>query len=149
MKQITLTTLVLLVTTTAILSCSEDEVANAPLTLSEGNYTGLWNSNTGSASFSNLKISARITEPTTGSFQGTFFISGNYTSCCGGVDDGTISFRVSDTNIADFVWDDTISGCTGTFSGSGAITAKDALRIQFTGTDCDGNHTGSLTLSKS
>lgn len=148
MNRIVLTTLALLVSTTVILSCGEDEAGSEVLTFSAGDYTGIWNSSTGSRTFSNLKISAEITEPTPGNFRGSFYISGNFRSCCGGVDDGTITFTVSDKEIVDFVWDDTINNCTGTFNGTGIITSKDAIRIEFTGTDCDGNHTGNLTLSK-
>jgi len=139
--------LTFLLATVVMTSCKDDDVNNEA-TLSAGNYTGLWNSTTGSQTFANLSISAKITEAGSGQFQGSFYISKNFTSCCGGANDGTISFTISDKDIKSFAWDDTIIGCTGAFSGAGTITGKDAFRIEFTGKDCDGDHTGHLTLSK-
>ncbi len=148
-------TLVLALLFVALTSCGDDDDDDdnnnddQNLTLSEGDYTGIWNSTTASASFNDIAISARISEVSPGTFEGPFFISGNFTSCCGsGANDGTISFTISDETVEGFEWDDIIPNCEGTFNGQGVITAEDAFRISFTGTDCDGDHTGSLILSK-
>lgn len=147
--KITIAKLLLLITlSVSILSCSESEEVTTELVLSEGNYKGAWNSSTPTATFSNVAISAKITEVSDGKYEGSFYISNNFTSCCGGTNDGTISFAISEEKISDFVWDDTIPNCTGTFTGDGAITSKNNLRINFTGSDCDGNHTGYFTLSQ-
>lgn len=130
-----------------ILSCSAKDDTNTAL-LSAGNYKGLWNSSTSTATFSNLAISAKISVVSPGKFEGSFYISDNFTSCCGGANDGTISFTINEEKITGFVWDDTIPGCTGTFTGSGTITSKNTLRIEFICNDCDGDHTGYFTLSQ-
>ncbi|MCB0488249.1 MAG: hypothetical protein KDC99_07225 [Cyclobacteriaceae bacterium] len=134
-----------IVLSVCLLSCSSDD--DEQRVLAGGNYKGLWTSNTATASFSNLAISAKLTEVTPGKFEGTFFISNNFTSCCGGVNDGAISFTVSEDAITNFVWDDTIIGCTGSFEGNGKILSNNSLKMEITGTDCDGDHTGYFTLS--
>lgn len=130
-----------------ILNCSDKDDTNEAL-ISAGNYKGLWNSSTPTATFSNLAISAKISEVSPGKFEGSFFISNNFTSCCGGTNDGTINFTSNGDKITGFTWDDTIPGCTGAFNGAGAITSKNNLRIEFIGNDCDGDHTGFFTLSQ-
>ncbi|SMD38560.1 hypothetical protein SAMN04488029_3805 [Reichenbachiella faecimaris] len=124
----------------------EDEIDD--LILAEGNYRGSWTSETESASFNGLAISARITKTSNNSFSGEFFISSNYTSCCGsGDNDGTIVFKVAEEKINDFAWYDIIPSCNGLFEGAGEITSYNKFRIEFTGSDCDGDHVGWLTLS--
>lgn len=142
--------IILLVTfSMPILSCGSDDPASDELVLTTGDYTGKWNSTTATAKFTNLSISARIKEVSAGKFEGALFISNNFTSCCNsGKDDGAIHFTVNGTTITDFVWDDIIPDCTGTFMGTGTITSNNGFRIEFTGTDCDGDHVGDLTLSK-
>lgn len=137
--------LYLVILSICLLSCSSDD--DDQLALAAGNYKGLWTSSTATATFSNLAISAKLSEVGPGQFEGTFFISNNFTSCCGGVNDGTISFSVSGETITDFIWNDTISGCTGTFEGNGKISSSNSLRMEITGTDCDGDHNGFFTLS--
>lgn len=132
-------------------SCSssqEMEPAPEVRVLTGGDYKGTWNSSTAIRTFSNYPISAKITEVSAGKFEGSFFVTNSFVSCCGGTNDGTIRFTSTGDAIADFTWDDTIVGCNGVFNGSGTITAKDKFRVDFTGNDCDGSHTGYLTLSK-
>lgn len=133
------------------ISCNDSEETNPVpevLVITAGDYKGAWNSSTATRTFSNYPISAKITEVSAGKFEGAFYVTSSFVSCCGGANDGTISFSITEDAITDFTWDDTIVGCKGLFTGSGTITGKDKLRIDFTGNDCDGNHTGYLTLSK-
>ena len=136
-------------------SCGDDDDDNDTddmdpknLVITEGDYVGRWVSTADVQSF-NVAISAKISEASSGKFSGQFFISSNFTSCCNsGADDGTITFNVSEDKISSFIWDDVIPNCEGTFTGEGTIIGEDSFRIDFTGNDCDGDHTGSLTLSK-
>ena len=50
--------------------------------LEESDYRGLWNSSTSTATFTDLPITAKIEESSTGMFEGEFFISDNFSSCC-------------------------------------------------------------------
>ena len=96
-----------------------------------------------------VAISAEIEETNPGQFRGAFYISNNFTSCCNsGSDDGTITFEVSGDEISNFVWNDIIPNCEGTFEGTGMITSENTFTVDFTGTDCDGDHVGSLRLAK-
>jgi len=116
-----------------------------------GDYTGSWSSTTPSETFSGVPVSARLTanaQETT--LSGSFFISSNFVPCCGTTNDGTIRINVDGNTITSFTYADAIPGCTGNFSGTGEINNNTkALVIDFTGTDCDGDHVGELVLSKS
>lgn len=117
--------------------------------LAAGNYRGSWNSTIPTATFTDLPISAKILEVTSGNFEGEFFISGNFVSCCNsGANDGTIGFSMDKNDLNDFSWDDIIPNCTGTFTRTGELTDENAISISITGIDCNGNHTGTINLSK-
>lgn len=79
-------------------------------------------------------------------FRDPFFISSNFTPCCGEKNDGTISFKIEGNQILNFSYNDTIPDCTGVFSGTGTIDSNGNLEINITGSDCDGNHIATLTL---
>ncbi len=114
-----------------------------------GDYSGTWDSTTPSATFSGVSVSARLTanaQETT--LSGPFFISSNFVSCCGSTNDGTIRIIIDGNTITSFTYTDTISGCSGNFSGTGEINSNGALVIDFTGMDCDGDHIGKLVLTK-
>ncbi|MBE9490147.1 MAG: hypothetical protein IMY67_07640 [Bacteroidetes bacterium] len=117
----------------------------------EGDYIGTWNSTTPTATFTNVGVSARL------AFQGTntnrliggFFISTNFSVCCSsGSNDGTLTIDFDGTSITSFRYNDVITNCSGTFVGNGTIRADGALVIDFTGSDCDGNHVGQIILKK-
>ncbi len=134
---------------------SDDTVDNTPDPEVEedtglvGDYKGTWNSTTASASFTNIGISARLEEVSEGEFRGPFFISRNFTSCCNsGDNDGIISLTVEEDSVTSFRWDDIIPGCTGTFVGSGLLVNEERFVIEITGRDCDGDHEGSIVLTK-
>lgn len=132
-------------------SCGSDEAtepAMEPITI-PGDYTGVWNSRTETASFSNVLISARISETGTNQYSGPFFITPNFVSCCGGPgNDGTITFTVEEDSLLNFVYDDVIPNCEGTFTGKGIIHADGTLQLTIAGTDCDGTHAGGIFLNK-
>jgi len=118
-------------------------------TITSGNYTGLWNSRATNSSFTDLPISASINEVAPGQFEGGFFISNNFTSCCNsGDNDGVISFAIDNNTITNFKYDDIITDCNGLFTGSGNVLSNNSIKIDIVGTDCDGNHKGTITLSK-
>ena len=126
----------------------EEEIVmddSEPVPLTVVNYKGEWNGNLG---FSNVSISTTIDTVGTNSFQGPFFISSSFTPCCGVNNDGTISFQVDGDQIVNFRYSDTIPNCEGTFLGSGSIQSNGNLEIDITGTDCDGNHIATLSLSR-
>lgn len=140
-----LTTVFLLIT-----SCSED---NPPVindledeTIA-GEYKGRWISTATRADF-NVGISSDISESGDNYFSGAFYISNNFTPCCGPDNDGTIVFNIDGDSILNFTYFDVIPGCNGTFNGSGIIDESGSLLIKFTGTDCDGDHIGTISLSK-
>ncbi|WP_347922927.1 hypothetical protein [Pontimicrobium sp. SW4] len=118
-------------------------------TLTSGNYTGLWSSSTAERSFTDLPISASINELASGEFKGSFFISNNFTSCCNsGENDGAVSFTIDNNVLSNFKYDDIIPNCNGLFAGNGKLLEDNSIIINITGTDCDGNHSGTITLSK-
>lgn len=73
-------------------SCNDSEETNpAPeeQVITVGDYKGAWNSSTATRTFSNYPISAKITEVSEGKFEGSFYVTSNFVSCCGGANDGT------------------------------------------------------------
>ena len=126
-----------------------DESPNESFDGYGGDYVGLWNSTTEMAVFTDVSISARVNEASEGLLVGDFFISSNFTSCCGsGSSDGSVTIRLSQDSVTSFRWSDTISGCTGTFTGSGIIQDSARFVIDIVGTDCDGDHVGTIVLNK-
>jgi hypothetical protein len=125
------------------------EVVSNGFTLTSGNYTGLWNSESTKRTFTDLPVSATINEVASGQFTGGFFISNNFTSCCNsGENDGVISFTIDNNMLSDFKYDDIIPNCNGLFIGSGTLLEDNSIIINVTGNDCDGDHVGTITLSK-
>lgn len=126
-------------------SCSEDEppIVEDP----EGGVLGFWNSATSTGASFSLSVSSVLQE-TDGVYAGPFFISNNFKPAFGSTNDGSISFRVINDSIFNFFYDDTIPGCTGTFTGEGIINSEGNFFITFTGTDCDGFHNGTIVLKK-
>lgn len=122
------------------------------LSFSVGRYRGVWDSSaTNGANFNDLNVTAIINNgEVEGNFTGSLFISGNFTSCCGAQGnngDGAISISISERQVT-FLWDDVIPGCEGTFNGVGTLVENDRITLNLTGTDCDGDHTGTLVFFK-
>lgn len=117
-----------------------------------GEFTGTWDDNLYTA----FGISARISVLSTGGRAGgDFFYSGNFTSCCMGENDGTISFILNeDGSIEDFIYRQHLVSfqggeCPGTYTGEGQLEEYTTLVINFSGNDCEGDHTGGrIRLSK-
>jgi hypothetical protein len=136
-------------------SCSDDDSSNEEeqeevkeITL-EGDYSGTWNSTTDmDITYTNFAISAkfRFANADKTRLSGEFFARSSST----GDNDGTMLINLDGDSISSFSFNDTLEGCTGTFSGSGSITSKDpyTLQIDFTGNDCDGNHEGQLIFKR-
>ena len=142
------------------LSCSSDNGSEAPqeeeqnpVTL-EGDYIGTWNSTTDmDITFTDFGISAKFTFANTANtrLRGEFFATTSFSSCCdSGANDGTMILDLDGDDISSFSFNDIITDCTGTFSGSGSITSKNpyTLQIDFTGEDCDGNHIGQMVFTR-
>ncbi len=106
-----------------------------------GEYIGLWNDNL----YTDFGISAVITGSGS-TFRGDFYYTSNFTSCCGGQTDGSISFQVVDGEILSFRYNqdliDFMGGCPGLYNGSGEVVNDFDLLIDFEGEDCEGPHTG-------
>ena len=114
-----------------------------------GDYSGTWDSTTPTASFFGVDVSARLTSNAQETrLSGPFFISPNLEPCCGASNDGRIIIELDGNTITSFTYADAIPGCTGNFSGTGEISSTGAIVINFTGTDCDGEHIGELFLTK-
>lgn len=116
-----------------------------------GNYIGTWNSTTPTATFTDFPISMRITQLNQAQTMasGEFFATSGFTSCCNsGDNDGTVTLTLNDGLITSFTYTDIIPDCTGTFEGTGTFENNNTLTIDFTGNDCDGEHTGVLSFVK-
>ncbi len=120
----------------------------------EGDYQGLWNSTTDTdAVFTDFPISAKISFASSDKtrLRAEFFATSTFTSCCKDEgNDGTITMNLEGDAISSFNFNDQIVNCTGSFTGTGSITSKDpyTIKIDFTGNDCDGNHTGELLFTR-
>jgi len=129
---------------------SQEEEQQEETTL-EGNYRGTWNSTTPSATFTNVSVSAKLKfGGSTNTLTGSFFISSDFTVCCSaGDNDGTLVINFDGETITAFNYNDVITNCSGTFTGTGTVRTSDkALVIDFTGNDCDGDHVGQIVLIK-
>jgi len=108
----------------------------------EGEYTGRWDDNI----YTNFPISTRIDNFDQDQVSGKFYYSANFRSCCGGRDDGFITLTLDGNNIKAFRYDQDLlnykGGCPGLYTGTGSVVQFTSLEIQFTGNDCDGQHSG-------
>lgn len=115
----------------------------------DGKYIGTWDDNI----YTGFGISAELTLAGS-TLGGPFWYSRNYTSCCGGETDGKITLRLSDQEITDFTYNQTLvqfmgGACNGTYKGTGQIENFTDLVIDFSGDDCEGPHTnGKIRLMK-
>ena len=108
-----------------------------------GEYIGLWND----AIYTNFQISLKITNGDADSANGVLYYSGNFTPCCSNPsNDGTISFDYdSQTNkIETFRYNQKLANylggeCNAVYSGDGEVKGL-RLLINYTGSDCDGDH---------
>lgn len=148
--------LILFFTLVQLSACSSNDVTpqvvddDTPATLG-GKYTGGWTSTTQYTSFSSYPISIDLVlSADKTKMSGDFYATGNFTSCCNsGASDGKIVLAMDGDIITDFSYDDIIPNCMGRFYGSGVIIkANGNLIIDFTGTDCDGDHVGQLVFKK-
>jgi len=137
-----------------VLGCTGDDdnnnqVASIPEYL-EGDYVGTWNSVTPSTSFTDYAFSASLQIVSDNILSGSWYAVDTFEVCCSeGDDDGTMTMMINGNDITSFVLDDVIIDCSGVFTGTGAIRESDnALIIDFTGADCDGEHVGQLVMIK-
>ncbi len=142
-----------------ITSCSSDDSApveeqeeQKEITL-EGDYTGTWNSTTDmDITFTDYIVSARFEFSNTAKtkLRGEFFATPSFTSCCNNNNDGTMLLNLDGDTISSFSFNDIITNCEGNFTGKGSITSKTpfTLEIDFTGSDCDGQHIGQLVFKR-
>ena len=152
MKNLLSTFIYALITALILTGCTKEEkmmMEEEPITL-EGDYNGIWRSTTQNTSFPGTVVTARLryidTQKTI--LGGEFFVSGNFTSCCdSGDNDGTLLFNLDGNTITSFKYVDIIPNCGGTFDGDGSISEDNVINVSFTGTDCDGDHIGTLEFS--
>ena len=121
------------------------QIAEAKLNTSHyltGKYIGSWDDNI----YTGFGISADLTF--TGiTLSGPFWYSSNYTSCCGGQNDGRIILKLADNQITSFIYNQNLVSfmggvCNGKYDGDGQIENFTTLAVNFTGNDCEGPHTG-------
>ena len=114
-----------------------------------GNYRGLWNSTTPSVTFTDFPVSAKfVVNADNTIINAEFFANSSLSANTTSGNHGTMVIRLDGKTITSFNFNDTIPGCTGSFSGSGTINSFGVFIINFTGNDCDGNHVGVLTFEK-
>lgn len=133
-------------------SCKEEVEEPIVDLVFHGKYAGGWSSTaTNGSVYNGIAASAIINEGINDIYSGEFFFTRNHRPCCGGDgNNGTIYFTMKDSVITDFQYSDTVPGCPGSFSGDGALTKEGKISIDFTGSDCEGKHSGGrLVLSKS
>ena len=142
------------------LSCSSDnESGDIPeeeqnLVTLEGDYIGTWNSTTDlDITYTDFGISAKFSfaNGSNTRLRGEFFATTSFSSCCdSGINDGTMVLDLDGDDITSFSFNDIITNCTGTFSGTGSVTSKTpyTISIDFTGEDCDGNHIGQMIFRR-
>ena len=110
-----------------------------------GEFVGTWDDNLYTAFGISTNLSLRLAG---GRASGIFYYSNNFTSCCEGENDGTISFNLKeDGTIEDFIYRQELANfrggaCPGTYNGEGFIENYTTLVINFSGDDCEGPHTG-------
>lgn len=118
----------------------------------KGNYSGTWNSTTPSITYTDYPVSITIEQERESggeiTLTGPFYATANQVSCCGSPDDGSVVIKIVENQITSFTFTDRIVDCTGSFTGSGQVSANGTLVIDFTGTDCDGEHVGQMRFSK-
>ena len=125
-----------------IVALSEEHYLN-------GDYTGTWTDNL----YTDFGVSAKL-EMNGSTLAGTFFYSSNFLSCCGGIHDGNVSFRVVDGEVQNFKYSQVLANfmggeCTGTYTGQGIQEDYTSFAISFEGNDCEGPHTGGrIVLNK-
>ncbi len=132
-----------------LLNEKTDEIILSDKHVLEGNYTGTWNDNL----YTDFGISAEL-KFQAGKLRGSFYYSSNFTSCCGGSDDGMITVTLDGDNITDFDYNqflDSFMGgeCPGFYTGTGIVEDIITLKVDFEGDDCEGPHTdGKIVLKK-
>ena len=119
-----------------------DEVEMSDIPYLQGQYVGTWDDNL----YSNFGISASLTY-SPGKLSGPFYYSSTFDSCCGGDNDGTITVNIEeDGSISSFRYNQVLiefmGGCNGTYDGEGTVENFTELHIDFSGSDCEGPHTG-------
>ena len=107
-----------------------------------GRFGGTWDDNiyAGFGISAELDLRGKI-------LSGPFWYSNNFTSCCGGQNDGSITLELEDSKITSFRYDQKLvsfmgGACNGTYTGEGEIENFTELVINFEGDDCEGPHTG-------
>ncbi|MEO0340671.1 MAG: hypothetical protein AAF242_15855 [Bacteroidota bacterium] len=117
-----------------------------------GKYVGLWND----AIYTDFSVSIEITSGSETSASGVLYYSPSFTPCCSNPEnDGRISFDFNPETqeIENFTYDQRLANynggaCNATYRGDGEIQGL-RLLLNFTGSDCDGDHgNGLIDLSR-
>lgn len=127
-----------------------DKECRSPRSLEEGNYHGLWSSiATNGSVYVDLPITATIEKNSEGEYTGFLYISDNFTSCCNPDSergDGPITISIDDEGEITFSWIDEIPFCPGEFIGTGTYIKTNEITLITNGSDCEGQHMGSIRL---
>ncbi len=123
----------------------------------KGSYTGSWTDNL----YTDFQVSFAI-EGSNGDYDGEFFYTAGFRSCCNGAgeNDGTVSISSNFDQITRFRYNQFLSqftgvngtnyqNCSGNYSGSGTFNFQtNVMEIEFSGSDCEGGHTGGILVMK-
>lgn len=115
----------------------------------EGRYLGQWSSTPPNGKkYDKIPISAIIRSKTDSEYTGEFFFTKYFAPCCDGeLHNGTLEIRVVGNKIISWIYNDLIPNCHGTFQGTGEVESNGNIRIDFEGSDCEGEHADAfLTL---
>ena len=134
------------------LSCKTDDDTAMPEPEAEqsiaGQYTGTWSSVTPLNTYNQIPASARIqATDNPNRFIGQFYFTSSFVSCCNsGDNDGSLVIDVDGSMITSFTYTDVIPNCNGSFNGTGTISESGVITINFTGSDCEGEHTDGVLI---
>lgn len=140
-----LLTLLFLITSSTY-SCANNEDAPTEPPQKEinivGDHVGNWSSVTPSNTYTRIPASARIVSTNDPNrFVGQFFFTASFVSCCNsGDNDGSLEIILDGNKITSFTYNDILPNCNGNFSGTGEISETGDITINFTGSDCEGEH---------
>lgn len=119
-----------------------------------GPYRGVWSDNVDGS----LAVSTHINfDPNTGIYSGPFFYTNIFEPCCGGNDDGEISFSLGlnmGDSLSNFSYRQLLNifrgsdNCEGLYQGTGRRSNFIRIEIEYLGIDCIAAHRGTLIFEK-
>lgn len=116
----------------------------------QGQYKGVWNDDVDGT----LPVSLLI-QHEDGLLTGSFFFTNIYEPCCSDINDGQVLMTLLPGGVLkDFIFEQNLQyfdngqSCLGTFTGEGVVQDFTRLNITYTGSDCLGQHFGTLIIDR-